>query len=110
MLDDDGNLCGVIALKDILRYNVPLDLVEKDDFNALSDLKPYAEVIAKSADIKVKKIMRSDFEKICEDQPAAKLIKMFLNTAAREVLVVDREGRLRGEVKLRDLAAKVFWE
>ena len=110
VLDDAGNLRGVITLKDILRYNVPADLLANDDFNALRDLKPYAEVISKADSIKVGKLLRKDYVNICEEEPADKLIKIFLNTPVSEVLVVDREGRLRGEVKLRDLAAKVFWE
>jgi CBS domain-containing protein len=45
-----------------------------------------------------------------EDLYAANLIKLFLDTNLREILVVDRQGRLRGELTLRDFVAKIFWE
>ena len=110
VLDDEGDLQGVVALKDILQYNLPEELLAKDDLSALYDLKPYAEVINKSSDIKVADVMTRDIETVSEDLPAAKLIKIFLQTPRRELLVVDGAGRLRGEVKLRDFCGKIFWE
>lgn len=110
VLDDNGNLRGVIKLKNILKYNIPLDLLEKDDLSELYDLAPYAEVISRAGDIKVSEVMSGHYETVSEELPAAKLIKLFLGTPEREVLVVDNEGRLRGEIKLRDFAAKIFWE
>lgn len=110
VLDDEGNLKGVITLKDILHYNVPDELLVKGDLSALYDLKPYAGVISKAADIKVKELVSQDFQKVGEELPAAKLIKLFLDTTLREIIVVDRKGQLRGELKLRDFVAKIFWE
>jgi len=110
VLDNEGSLLGVVMLKNILSYNLPLELLEGDDLSALYDLKPYAEVIRRAADIKVADVMTSDFETVCEDLPAAKLIKIFLQTPRRELLVVDAEKRLRGEVRLRDFCGKIFWE
>ena len=110
VLDDEGNLQGVLALKDILTYNLPLDLVENDDFTALKELKPFAELIVKADSVKVSEIMNRNFEAVSEDTPAGMLVKQFLRTANTEFLVVDGEGRLRGEIKFRDFCGKIFWE
>ena len=110
VLDDDGNLLGVVTLRDILKYNLPMDYVLKDDLARLYDLKPLAEVIAKAGSVKVSELMSTEFEKVCEDVPAALLVRQFLCSNTSSVLVVDSENRLRGEVKLRDLCGKIYWE
>ena len=110
VLDDCGNLQGVLALKDVLKYNLPMDLVENDDFTALKELKPFAELIVKADSVKVSEIMSREFETVSEDTPAGMLVKRFLRTTDTGILVVDSEGRLRGEVKFRDFCGKVFWE
>ncbi len=110
VLDDCGNLQGVLALKDVLKYNLPMDLVENDDFTALKELKPFAELIVKADSVKVSEIMSREFETVSEDTPAGMLVKRFLRTSDTGILVVDSEGRLRGEVKFRDFCGKVFWE
>lgn len=110
VLDNDGNLKGVITLKDILRYNLPEEVLTKNDITALFNLKPYAEVLSRADNIKVSELVSSDFQRVGEEFPAAKMIKLFLDTNLREILVVDRKGRLRGELKLRDFVAKIFWE
>lgn len=110
VLDDQGSLKGVIRLKNILKYNIPLNLLEKDDLSELYDLRPYSDVISRAESIKVADVMSVNYETVTEDLPAAKLIKLFLGTPEREVLVVDPENHLRGEIKLRDFAAKIFWK
>ena len=54
--------------------------------------------------------MNRNFETVSEDTPAGMLVKQFLRTANTEFLVVDGEGRLRGEIKFRDFCGKIFWE
>ena len=110
VLDEQGSLKGVIKLKNILKYNLPLNLLEKDDLSELYDLRPYSDVISRAENIKVADVMSVNYETVAEDLPAAKLIKLFLGTPEREVLVVDAENHLRGEIKLRDFVAKIFWK
>ena len=110
VLDEQGSLKGVIKLKNILKYNIPLNLLEKDDLSELYDLRPYSDVISRAENIKVADVMSVNYETVAEDLPAAKLIKLFLGTPEREFLVVDAENHLRGEIKLRDFVAKIFWK
>ncbi len=110
VLDDDGKMLGVLTLKDILRYNIPMDLLESDNLTALYDLKPYAEVIGKAANIKVSEVMSDEFSAVNEDVAAAKVIKQLLASPINSIMVVDSENRLHGEVRLRDFCGKIFWE
>ncbi|MBE6367333.1 MAG: CBS domain-containing protein [Lentisphaerae bacterium] len=110
VMDNEGSLLGVIMLEDILRYNLPKDLLLAEDWTALYNFQPFAKMLAAADQIKVSDIMQSDCEKVCEDLPAGDLVKIFLNTHARELLVVDSQGRLRGEITMRDFCAKIFWE
>lgn len=110
VLDDGGKVLGVLTLKDLLQYNIPAGLLDSGDLTALYDLKPYAEVINKAANIKVSEVMSSEFLAIDEDLAAAKLIKLLLDSPINSIMVVDGENRLRGEVRLRDFCGKIFWE
>lgn len=110
VLDNGGKVLGVLTLKDLLQYNVPAELLNSGNLTALYDLKPYAEVIGKAANIRVSEVMSRDFMAINEDLAAANLIKMLLDSPINSIMVVDGENRLRGEVRLRDFCGKIFWE
>ena len=110
VLDDNGKVQGVLTLKDVLQYNIPAGVLNGDNLSELYDLKPYAEVIGKAADIKVSEVMSCEFVVVNEDCAAAKLIKLLLDSPINSIMVVDGENRLRGEVRLRDFCGKIFWE
>lgn len=110
VLDEDGKIHGVLTLRDVLKYNLPMELLESDNLTALYNLKPYAEVIGRAENIKVAELMSNEFVAVNEGVAAAKLIKMFLDSPINSIMVVDGENRLRGEVRLRDFCGKIFWE
>ncbi|MBE6379703.1 MAG: CBS domain-containing protein [Lentisphaerae bacterium] len=110
VLDEAGAVLGVITLKDILNYNLPAGLLEKDDLSEIYDFRPYAKMLGKAGEIKVSELMRCDCLKVCEELPAVQLVKLFLTRPDSEVLVVDEAGHLRGEIRLRDFCAKLLWE
>ena len=110
VLDEDGKIQGVLTLRDILKYNLPMELLNGGDVSIIYNLKPYAEVIARAENVKVSELMSKDFIAVHEEMAAAKLIKMFLDSPINNVMVVDNQNRLRGEVRLRDFCGKIFWE
>ena len=110
VLDEDGKIHGVLTLRDVLKYNLPMELLESDTLTALYNLKPYAEVIGRAENIKVAELMSNEFVAVNEGVAAAKLIKMFFDSPINSIMVVDGENRLRGEVRLRDFCGKIFWE
>lgn len=106
VLDDDGNLCGVITPGDILKYSTPEGYPDRDD----KDFRVFANVIARAGDIATGSVMNREFAKINADLRAVELVKIFLDDPNVELLVVDKDNRLCGSIKLRDFAAKLFWE
>lgn len=54
--------------------------------------------------------MSKDFAKINADVRAVELVTLFLQSPEAELLVVDENNHLSGSIKLRDFAAKLFWE
>ena len=106
VLDDEGNLCGVITPGDILKYSTPAGYPDRDD----KDFRVFADVIASSGNIKVGEVMSKDPVKISADVRAVELVKIFLESPEAELLVVDADNHLSGSIKLRDFAAKLFWE
>lgn len=110
VLDDEGDLRGIIALEDILRYSLPEHMLWLDDLTPIYNFEPFADMLANAGETKVADVMREDFIKVSEDVPAVQLAKLFLTHHAAELLVVDRNGNLRGAVAMRDFCAKLFWE
>lgn len=110
VLDDDGDLRGMIALEDILRYSMPEHMLWLDDLTPIYNFEPFADMLANAGETKVADVMREEFIKVADDVPAVQLAKLFLTNHADELLVVDKDGRLRGMVAMRDFCAKLFWE
>ena len=106
VLDDEGNLCGVITPGDILKYSTPAGYPDRDD----KEFRVFANVIARAGNIKVGEVMNSEFARISADVRAVELVTLFLESPDAELLVVDENNHLSGSIKLRDFAAKLFWE
>ena len=110
VLDNDGDLRGMIALEDILRYSLPEHILWMDDLTPIYQFQPFAEMLASAGETKVADVMREDFVKVSSDVPAIQLAKLFLTHHVAELPVVDADGSLRGRVPMRDFCAKLFWE
>lgn len=110
VLDNDGDLRGMIALEDILRFSLPEHMLWMDDLTPIYHFQPFAEMLANAGETKVADIMREDFVRVGDDVPAIQLAKLFLTHHVAELPVVDAGGGLRGRVTMRDFCAKLFWE
>jgi len=110
VLDNDGDLRGMLALEDILRYSLPEHILWMDDLTPIYQFQPFAEMLASADETKVADVMREDFVKVSSDVPAIQLAKLFLTHHVAELPVVDADGSLRGRVLMKDFCAKLFWE
>ena len=110
VLDNDGDLRGMLALEDILRYSLPEHILWMDDLTPIYQFQPFAEMLAGAAETKVADVMREDFVKVSSEVPAIQLAKLFLTHHVAELPVVDADGSLRGRVPMKDFCAKLFWE
>lgn len=110
VIDDDGDLRGVVSLLDLLRFSMPEHVLWLEDLTPMYRFQPFSEVLKSAHDTKVADLMRTEFVSVDESVPAVQLAKLFLVNSIKQLVVVDAAGRLAGIVNLRKFAARLFWE
>ena len=109
VLDGEGDLRGVLALTDLLKYSLPEHLLWMDDLSPIDRFQPFAEMLKTADDTKVADVMRSDFLSVEKTVPAIQLAKLFTMHRLRQLVITDG-GRFAGVVELKNFCAKLFWE
>ena len=110
VLDDDGDLRGVVSLLDLLKFSMPEHVLWLEDLTPMYRFQPFSEVLKGANDTKVADVMRTEFTSVSESVPAVQIAKLFLVNQIGQLIVVDSAGRLAGIVQLRKFAARLFWE
>lgn len=110
VMDDDGDLRGLISLSDILKFSLPEHILWMDNLAPIYRFQPFAEVLETADETKLADIMREEFLKVDADVPAIQLAKLFLIHNVRRLVVVNSGGKLAGIVELKDFCANLFWE
>jgi len=108
VIDEEGDLRGVIGMEDLLRQSLPQHLLWMEDLTPILHFEPFAEMMKNDKETKLADFMREDFISVSPDTPAVQLAKVFLMSEARQIQVLD--GRqLVGVVSLADFSTKLFW-
>jgi mannitol/fructose-specific phosphotransferase system IIA component (Ntr-type) len=108
IVDEDGDLRGLVALEDVLRLSLPEHLLWMEDLSPILHFEPFAELLRKDEETKVADFMREDYVSIHPDTPAIQLAKMFLRNRVRQIQVM--EGRhFVGVVNVENFVAQLFW-
>ena len=108
VVDEQGDVRGVVSLEDLLRLSLPEHLLWMDDLTPIIQFEPFADLLRKSRETKLADFMREAFVRVSPDVPAIQLAKTFLLDRTRQILVM--EGRqLLGVVNLRGFISKLFW-
>lgn len=110
VVDDDGDLRGVVSLLDLLRFSMPEHVLWLEDLTPMYRFQPFSEVLKSANDTKVADFMRTEFVSVDESVPAVQLAKLFLVNNIKQLVVVDSAGKLAGTVNLKKFAARLFWE
>lgn len=110
VIDDDGDLRGILSLSDILKFSLPEHILWMNDLSPVYRFQPFAEVLATADETKLADVMREEFTRVEENVPAIQLAKLFLLNRERQLVVTDSAGKLAGIVKLKDFCASLFWE
>lgn len=110
VLDDDGDLRGVVSLLDLLKFSMPEHVLWLEDLTPMYRFQPFSEMLKSAGDTKVADVMRTEFASVRESVPAVQLAKLFLVNQIAQLIVIDSNGRLSGIVQLRKFAARLFWE
>ncbi len=102
VLDEKGNLVGMVSLKDILKMIIPFYMSYSDlgDFTWDGMLE---EMTKKVADKRVEEFMTKDVITIVEDAPLMECADMMVKHNLQRIPVINKDKRVVGIVYVRDL-------
>lgn len=109
VLDSSGDLRGVLALTDLLRYSLPKHLLWMENLTPIYQFQPFAEMLKTAEENKVADVMREDFTTVEADVPAVQLAKLFLVDKVSQLMITNN-GKYAGVVELKSFCARLFWE
>lgn len=108
VVDEQGDVRGVVSLEDLLRLSLPEHLLWMEDLTPIIQFEPFADLLRREREMKLADFMREKYVSVSPDVPAIQLAKNFLIDDVRQILVM--EGRkLLGVVNLRSFISKLFW-
>ena len=110
VVDNVGELRGILSLADLLKYSLPEHLMWLEDLSPIYDLQPFSDMLKTADENKVADIMREEFIRADIDDPAVKIAKTFLINKLSQLIIVDKEGKPAGVITLKNFSAKLFWE
>ena len=108
IVDDDGDLRGVIAVEDLLGLSLPQHLLWMEDLSPIENFEPFSELLRKDSETKVADFMHDKFISVSAEMPAIQLAKIFLMKRVRQIQVVDGR-RFLGVVNLDSFNSQIFW-
>jgi mannitol/fructose-specific phosphotransferase system IIA component (Ntr-type)/CBS domain-containing protein len=108
VIDEEGDLRGIIGMEDLLRQSLPQHLLWMEDLTPILNFEPFAEMMKKDKETKLADFMREDFISVPPGTPAVQLAKIFLMNQTRQIQVLDGR-RLVGVVSLGGFSTKLFW-
>ncbi|NOZ25010.1 MAG: CBS domain-containing protein [Nitrospirae bacterium] len=102
VLDGEGNLVGMVSVKDILKAIIPfyMTMTELGEFTWEGML---AEMTKKVADRRVREIMIKDVITVPEDAPLMECADFIVKHNLQRVPVVNKERKVVGIIYVRDL-------
>lgn len=109
VIDEEGDLAGVVTEEELLRVCLPDYVTWMDDLSPILHFEPFAEVLKTEANAPVVEIMvMSDrYATVAEDTPAVQVAKVMMKREVRQVLVV-RGRKLLGVITMQDFINKVM--
>ena len=110
VVDNTGDLRGILALSDLLRYSLPEHLLWLEDLSPMYRLQPFSDMLKTADETKVADVMREEFIQTSVDAPAVELAKTFLVSNLPQLIIIDEAGKPAGMVTLKNFSAKLFWD
>lgn len=108
VVDEQGDLRGVVSLEDLLRMSLPEHLLWMDDLTPIIQFEPFADLLLKQKDMRLADCMREQYVSVGPQVPAVQLAKTFIIERTRQILVLDKR-KLLGTVGLHSFISKLFW-
>lgn len=110
VIDNTGDLRGVLSLSDLFQYSLPEHLLWLEDLSPIYELQPFSDMLKTADETKVADVMREEFFFAGVSDPAVKLAKTFLQNKLSQLIIVDAEHKPAGVVTLKNFSAKIFWD
>ncbi|MBR1952997.1 MAG: PTS sugar transporter subunit IIA [Lentisphaeria bacterium] len=110
VIDNTGDMRGILSMADLLKYSLPEHLLWLEDMSPIYELQPFSDMLKTADENKVADVMREEFTMAQINDPAVVLAKTFLQTNLQQLIIVDADGKPAGMVTLKNFAAKLFWE
>ena len=110
VVDNTGDLRGILSLADLLKYSLPEHLLWLEDLSPIYELQPFSDMLKTADETKVADVMREEFTVASVDDPAVKLAKVFLVSNLPQLIIADAAGKPAGVVTLKNFSAKLFWD
>ena len=110
VVDNTGDLRGILSMADLLKYSLPEHLLWLEDLSPIYELQPFSDMLKTAGENKVADIMREEFTMAEIDDPAVKLAKIFLQTNLQQLIIVDADGKPAGMITLKNFSTKLFWD
>ena len=107
--DAEGNIKGVVRADKLLRACIPEHFLWMDDYSAILDFEPFAQVLANEHTTPLTTIMDDEYPVVSPNSPAVQVSCEMMKYKSSKCYVRD-EGRLVGIVKLTEFLNKVFRE
>lgn len=108
VVDEQGELRGVIGPEDLLRFSLPEHLLWMNDLSPIINFQPFAEMLRKDQETRVADFMREEPVTVGPDTPAMELARIFISRGVTQILVVEGR-RLLGMVNLKEFTSQIFW-
>ncbi len=109
VLDNEGDLRGVVSLEDILKFSLPEHLLWMNDLTSIYRFQPFADMLKSDHETKLADFMSEEMITVDIDIPAIQLAKLFIMHKVDQILVLNN-GKLAGLVNMKDFVLKLFWE
>jgi predicted transcriptional regulator len=103
IVDEEGKLIGVISEKDLIKAALPgyFEMLHSASF--IPDMNQLAKKLTQIADDPIEKYMQRDVIYVEEDEDDLQAADLIIRKNLKNLLVVDKEGRLVGVVRRIDL-------
>ncbi|MBU4460997.1 MAG: PTS sugar transporter subunit IIA [Verrucomicrobia bacterium] len=108
VIDETGDVRGVVAVEDFLRLSLPEHLLWMQDLSPILHFQPFADVLRKDRETRVADFVREEFVGVAPDLPAIQAARLFLMNKSRQILVVDGR-RFLGVIDVEDFVTQLFW-
>ena len=109
VVDNDGDLVGVVTMYELLRVCLPDYILWMEDLAPVLHFEPFTEVLKKESQTWLAEVMSSDYASVGPDAPAIEVARQITKRGARQVFVL-RGRRLVGLITVHQLIRKILRE